>query len=41
MPIYEDLDDRGSRADHIERCRRDFEATGVKLQIQPDILSCS
>lgn len=27
MPIYDDLDDRGSHADFIERCRRDFEST--------------
>ncbi len=31
MPIYDDLDDRGSHADFIERCRRDFETTGNPL----------
>lgn len=31
MPIYDDLDDRHSKADKIERCRRDFRATGNPL----------
>ncbi len=31
MPIYDDLDDRGSYTDRLERCRRDFDATGNPL----------
>jgi hypothetical protein len=31
MPIYDDLNDRGSMADMLERCRRDFESTGNPL----------
>jgi hypothetical protein len=31
VAIYEDLNDRESHADHLERCRRDFEATGNPL----------
>ena len=27
MPIYDDLDDRGSDSDFIERCHRDFVKT--------------
>jgi hypothetical protein len=31
VPIYDDLDDLENSADHLERCRRDFEATGNPL----------
>jgi hypothetical protein len=31
MGIYDDLDDRGSQADFLERCHRDFVATGNPL----------
>jgi hypothetical protein len=31
MPIHDDLDDRGSESDYIERCHRDFANTGDPL----------